>query len=330
MNDIPLPKVFNAYIDNNRVFITSPSTLCVYNENFSYQTYRFVSLIQDYIIKHNVKLTVNLKSLEYFTAAASLLLFAKITTCQMAVKDPSYIDIIFPVNKTVHKMMVECGLWGGIKQGGISKIRRLIDGNNQYLSGSENLLESYGKILPSTLISLVKQGVKFSNPNTVLFTKGIQEAILNVKYHAYDFSIPTDFYKETGEGRWWQCCWLDNAANQLIFIIYDDGKGITNSLRKFFKCKKVDISNKSDHELIEKAMKVGFTRTEHPERGKGSTDIINTACAFPNSHLIVMSGLGEYKHNSGGESSKKLPFEMEGTLVQWVLNYNEEVVNDNL
>ncbi|PHR83767.1 MAG: hypothetical protein COA59_10405 [Colwellia sp.] len=330
MNDIPLPKAFKAYIDNNRVFISSPATLCIYDKNHSYLTYQFVSLIQDYIIKYNVALTIDLISLKNFTAAASLLLFAKVTKCQMAVKDPSHVEVVFPVDKAVNKMMVDCGLWGGIKQGGISKIRRLIDSNNQYLSGSENILESYGKILPATLINLVTQGVKFSNPNTVLFTKGIQEAILNVKYHAYDFSIPTDFYKETGEGRWWQCCWLDKPSNQLIFIIYDDGKGITNSLRKFYHLKKVDVSDIYDHQLIEKAMEAGFTRTEDHERGKGSSDIIKTACVFPNSHLIVMSGKGLYRHDCNGVNSEELPFKMEGTLIQWVLNYNEEKNNDYL
>lgn len=330
MNDVPLPQAFNARIENNRVFIDAPFVLCIYDDKFSYQTYRFVSLIQEYILVSNASVTVDLSDLQHFSAAASLLLFAKISKCQMSVNDPSKLDIIFPKDKEVNKLMVGCGLWGSIKPGGIGKIRRLIDTNNQYLTGSKNILENYGKIIMATFLNLHSQGVKFSSPNAILFTKGIQEAVLNVKYHAYDFDPPKNIYEDIGDGRWWQCCWLDKTNRQLIFIIYDDGKGIVNTLRAYFASKKVDVRDKKDHYLIEQAMQTGVTSSGDPERGIGSVDIIKVTKVFPNSHLVVMSGLGHYKQNSEGVVSSELPFEMAGTLVQWVLDYDEETFDENL
>jgi len=339
---VPLPKAFDAKVKDGKVYVESPKVMCVYSAESAYMTYEFLSLIESYVFDYNVGVTISFENLEYFSAAASLLIFATVSKCQIGVKDHSKIEVLFPKNDAVLKLMASSGLKLALKQGGIAKVRKLIDSNNQYLSGSEVSIENYQKVLTATLLNLDKHGVNFSNTKSQIFVKGMQEAILNVKYHAYNDEFIRDFlltkqvkskfsfHEETGRGRWWQCCWHDVSNNKLIFIIYDDGEGIVNSIKRYYRNspEHSDKLNLPDSTLLGNAMKLGVSRTGIKERGKGSADIINTACTFPSSHLIVMSGLGHYRHDSAGINTTQLPFEIKGTLVQWVINYVEENQDD--
>lgn len=316
--DIPLPQAFGAKFENEKIFFKAPTELCIYNENYSYKTYKFVEYIEELIFKYKIGITIDFSDLEYFSAAASLLLFAKISKCQLCVNAPNDIDIIQPVEKNVRALFQRSGLWNAIKPGGVSKIRRLIDTDNQYLSGSNEAIENFDKVLASTIVNLAKQNVKFTKDNGIIFTRGITEAILNVHYHAYSSSSLANLFPQISNGRWWQCCWFDKDNQQFVFIIFDDGEGIPSGIKKAYQKKD------SDSELIKFAMTKGISKTLDPQRGKGSDDIIKTSCVFPNSHLLVFSGHGYYKHDDSGVSTKELPFKLNGTLTQWVLDYKAE------
>mgnify|MGYP001083307835 FL=1 len=320
-----LPRVFNATWDkeSQKICIESPDILCVYDETASYQTYQFVKYIEKVIFEYETNLKISFKKLKTMTAAASLLVFARITKCQLSISQPNSLEVELPEDKDVRRLFTESGLWNGIKSGGVSKVRRLIENNNQYMTGSNHDLEHFGKVISATLINLVQNNVKFNARSTHLFTRGIQEAILNVDYHAYNKTSLANRIETIGDSRWWQCSWYDGDNSQLVFIIYDDGVGIATTLKDQFEDKK-------DSEIIEEAMKVGTTRTRNPERGKGSNDILKATCTFPNSHLLVMSGSGDYKHDAEGVTTRELPFTLEGTLIQWVLDYSVESIDDNI
>ncbi|WP_147302309.1 hypothetical protein [Thalassotalea euphylliae] len=322
---VKLPRVFKAAYDqdNECITIESPETLCIYNPNESYQTYRFVKYIETVIFEYGTRIHISFRNLKKITAAASLLIFARVTKCQLCLNQPSDLEITLPESKEVKKTLVESGFWNGIKPGGASKVRKLIHTNNGYISGSNHDSEHYGKVISATLINLVQNGVNFSVPSIRILTRGIQEAILNIDYHAYDKKSLANQFDQLGDSRWWQCCWLDSGNNQLVFIIYDDGVGIPHTLQ-------AQYPELSSSQIIEEAMKVGITRTMNPERGKGSNDIIKATCTFPNSHLIVMSGNGYFKSDSEGVTTKELPFTLEGTLIQWVLDYSVEKIDDCL
>jgi hypothetical protein len=315
--DIKLPKAFKAELNNNRISIKSPEKLCIYEDQWSYITYQFLDYIHKVIFEYKISLTVDFSDLKNLSAAASLLVFARITKCQICIHEPSAIKVIPPEDKEARKMFTQSGLWAGVKSGGISKVRKLIDSNNQYMSGSNAPIENYSKVLVATILNLINQGVKFNTQAVHTFTRGVQEAILNVDYHAYDNAPLSKQFEELGDSRWWQCSWLDKINNQLVFIIYDDGTGIVNSLKEQFP-------TLSDSEVLEKAMTIGVTKTLEPSRGKGSGNIIKTSCEFPNSHLVIMSGVGYYLHDENGVTLKELPFNLHGTIVQWVLHYTEE------
>lgn len=316
-NNINLPLVFKAKLISDRVHISAPEAMCVYEDQYSYITYQFLEYIEKVIFIYKISLTIDFSEVKTLTAAASLLIFARITKCQMCVNKPTAIDIIQPLDKSMKKLFSASGLWAGIKPGGISKVRKLIDTNNPYMSGSSATIEDCPKVLMATLLCLAKQGVKFNADAMHIFTRGVQEAILNVDYHAYGETSLARSYTELGNSRWWQCSWLDKDNGQLVFIIFDDGDGIANTLKNIYP-------HLTDSQLIEKAMTFGVTRTKNPARGKGSENIIQTSCEFPNSHLVVLTGHGYYMHDERGIKLKDLPFEIEGTVIQWVLSYSDE------
>ena len=317
--DIPLPQTFKAEFDNGKVNIKTPLKLCIYEED-SFITYQFVNYIEELIFKYKIGIVIDFSQLEYISAAASLLLFAKISKCQLCINAPNDIDIVQPVKKEIRAIFQSSGLWSGIKPGGVSKIRKLLDTNNQYLSGSNEAIENFDKVLASTIVNLAKQNVKFTRDNGVIFTRGITEAILNVQYHAYSDKSLASMFPQISNGRWWQCCWLDHENQRFVFIIFDDGEGIPDGIRRAYN----DKGN--DSELIKRAMTKGVSKTLNPQRGKGSDDIIKTSCVFPNSHLLIISGNGHYKHDESGVSIKELPFKLDGTLTQWVLDYKADQI----
>jgi len=325
-NKIPLPQAFNTREESGRIVVSVPKNVCVYKDN-GYLTYQLIEYIEKVTLEYNKPITVDFSQVMNITAAASLLMFAVITKCQICIIEPDIINVVLPEDKGMKDLFVNSGLWNGIKPGGISKVRKLIEANNQYLSGSKEIVENVEKIMPSTLINLHNQKVKFTKDRTLIFTKGIGEAILNVGYHAYlgkKIETTLDKFSRLGKERWWQCCWHDQINNRLVFLIYDDGIGIASTLRSKFP--EID----EDHKLIKKAMTKGVSRSPKVSRGKGSHDIIQATCIFPNSHVIVMSGNGQYKHDESGVSSKELPFKLKGTLVQWVVDSNDESNHANL
>jgi hypothetical protein len=320
--DIPLPGVFGTSFDyeEKRIHVNSPPKLCVYNNESSYITYLFLGYIEEVIFKHKAAITINFENLTELTAAASLLIFAKITKCQICTKEPTGVAITLPIDKKLRQLFVDTGLWNGIKPGGIGKVRKLINQNNQYLSGSSAPIDDFSKVIAATMISLVEKQsiIDFDRAAISLFTRGVQEAVLNVKYHAYQNKPIASNYEEVFKGRWWQCCWLDHAKQQIVFIIYDDGVGIINALEE--QCEKDTPS----HEVIKHAMTLGVTSSPLASRGEGSRNIIEASCTIPHSNVVIMSGDGYYCHDESGVTSKELPFKLKGTLVQWVLNCTKE------
>lgn len=324
--EIPLPSAIGARKEHGRIVVSVPTNVCVYKDN-GYLTYLLIEYIEKITLDYNKPITVDFSQVTNLTAAASLLMFAVITKCQICRIDPDIINVVLPIDKNMRTLFIESGLWNGIKPGGISKVRKLIDANNQYLSGSKEIIENVEKIMPSTLINLHNQNVKFTKDRSILFTKGIGEAILNVGYHAYlgkKNENTLEKFSRLGKERWWQCCWHDQINNKLVFLIYDDGVGIATTLKEKFP----DIID--DHEMIKKAMTKGVSRSPKISRGKGSNDIIQATCIFPNSHVIIMSGNGQYMHDNTGVKSKELPFTLKGTLVQWVVDSNDENKHANL
>lgn len=318
--NVPLRSIFKARLNEGKqIHFESPNRLCIYDENFSYQTYIFVSYIEELVFEHKIGITIDLSNLEYISAAASLLLFAKVSKCQLCVKQPDSINIVQPRNKDMRALFQISGLWSAIKPGGTSKIERLIESNNLYLSGSNSAYENIQKVLNSTMVNLTEQNVELNKNNKMLFTRGISEAILNVCYHAYSDTALANQFPEISNGRWWQCCWL-NKKQQFVFIIFDDGDGIPNSIKKAFE----DRENETDDKLIEFAMTKGVSKTQSPERGLGSNDMIQTSCVFPNSHLLIFSGRGYYRYENSKVFTKEMPFELNGTLTEWVLDYKAE------
>ena len=137
--------------------------------------------------------------------------------------------------------------------------------------------------------------------------------MLNVLHHAYEGEI-----KESICNRWWQCSYYDDENKILIFIIYDNGKGIPLSIQEIVP------QSMDDGEKIEYVMKSGISRmTNDIKRGTGYDDILKLIDISDKSKLLVYSGKGIYYLDKAAKISKCGVHQqsVNGTLIEWQIPY---------
>lgn len=152
----------------------------------------------------------------------------------------------------------------------------------------------------------------------------LDEAIINGFEHAYIDTGSEPRFPYAGH-RWWATSCFDPVSSSLRFFVYDQGRGIPETLprqtdfwseiRKFLG----DLpGGTGDADLIEKAFEVGKTRTHLDERGKGLSKMREAIELAGDGYLRVMSGKGDV--TLGPEKTlKKVDHSTHigGTLVEW-------------
>ncbi|QYJ72427.1 hypothetical protein K0H59_05050 [Shewanella sp. FJAT-51649] len=315
LSDIPF--YFNpTYLADGRVQIESPQHLCVYLINQSSidtvkKTLNFFTIISNVCLVKGRELHIDFSKLQFFSAAASVLLFAEITRVQLVTNNHDVITFTLPESGPVLRLFRNSGLNKAISAGADRKLNSLFNDNNPYQSGKDP-----NKFLIPAIMHLNDQGLEWSRPQSRIISKGIQEAMLNVLHHAYE-NIPDN---KSGIGqRWWQLSLLDKEEKTVTFIIYDKGMSIPKSIAE-----KLPANISTDAEAIEFAFQKGVTRCiNEPTRGKGSEDIKDVTTVKDNSKLLVYSGNGMYYiDREGGETLKlTLPANINGTMIEWLIPY---------
>ena len=141
----------------------------------------------------------------------------------------------------------------------------------------------------------------------------INEAMLNVKYHAYP-NLPTR--------RWWLTCAI--LEDQLFIALCDRGVGIPNTLPRqawFEKLRGRTLTN-DDGQMIQAAME--YTRSAQDttrSRGLGTRDIQRLVLEQGAGHLTVVSGTGHYRLSGErrDETVTNLKADVGGTVIQWAV-----------
>lgn len=151
--------------------------------------------------------------------------------------------------------------------------------------------------------------------------RALSEAMANVIDHAY----PPDIEKVWIRGQWWMSGYKNTLTGELVFIFYDQGVGIPATIPV-----KWDSSFKalvgllgyvpSDSQLIEIATKLGESRTDEANRGKGLQDLKmiidqnDTVGA-----LEITSGRGGYIYRGKDRPSELMNYKnaLDGTLIIW-------------
>jgi hypothetical protein len=253
--------------------------------------------ITDAIFNHKVKVHLNLSECPNITASALVMLFAEISRAKMVFEDDDIITIDLPKEKPDH-------VWNEAVTLSYRNYSSLFDNDHTFQTMSEP-----NKAIASILKLLLNSGVELSRTETRVFTKGVNEAMLNVINHAYhDQDAPLD-----GIGRrWWQACWVAKNKDKqtLVYIIYDLGCGMLASLPK--------ENNESISDHITRVMSYGVSRTQEADRGKGTKNIEDATDIRDNSRMFIGTNSAVYIKTEGQSATAEptfLPFG--GTLIEW-------------
>ncbi|AIW12894.1 hypothetical protein IX91_01440 [Vibrio tubiashii ATCC 19109] len=287
---------------------TVSEELCVYYKQRDF-TLNFLSNISSALFKHNVKVHLDLTACPNISAAALVMLFAEVSRARMALEEDDVITIELP------KEFSDTS-WEEAITLHYRKYASLFDNDHTFQTVSEP-----NKAMASIMKLLFKSGVVLSKPDTRVFTKGVNEAMLNVINHAYSDQLEP----LGGIGRrWWQACWLQKKANgdeTLVYIIFDLGCGMLKSLP--------NQNNETPVQHITRAMKYGVTRTDEVDRGKGTKNMEEATIIRNNSLMFIGSNNAIYIKAEGQNSQaleSRLPFD--GTLVEWQICIHKEESND--
>lgn len=268
----------------------------------------------------NALVTIDLSEVIHITAAASVILFATVNTCQLMSGNPYKIKCIFPKNNLNiqgHTYIVKTGLAKALLAGSKDKLQDLLKSENFYQSGTNPI---------ELLIFTMKRfGQSFTEMQFELLSTGIGEAMLNVGHHAYKKQgskteidpIKQDIVESIGE-RWWQCAWFDDTKESWTFIICDFGLGVAQT----YKRELTTVGNNlSPEEALIEAFSEGNSRFIGSGRGNGSEDMKNSVQSSAKEELLIYSSGYKYIYTSNMSQGlvQPLGYYFHGTLVQWTV-----------
>lgn len=301
-------------VQKNRINVVAPPALCIYDEANYNSAVFFFDEFENEVFNNLNYVQLDFSETSEITAAAALILFAKITRCQcwappqLFSNPDQIIQITLPLEKRLRRRIIDSGLWAAIKPGGQRKLSKLWENqHNPYKTGSDPANEL------ADMIRLLRS--QFDNKLPRHIVAAIQEAYLNIAHHAYeDFKHEEAPLHEFMVGRWWQFAQKNPITNHMSVVIYDMGSGIPKSIN----------SNKlffgSDSNEIQKAMRTGVTRLNIQGRGMGFDNIkkpieLNSFAEY----LAVYSGKGKIFYRRGRVIDRvDHPHSIGGTLIEWV------------
>lgn len=275
--------------------------LCIYGENRSF-TLNLLRQISGCTIGEGLPVELDLSNCPDLTASALVLLFAEISRARLVKEFDGIVTVIFPNDKELYAVLDDVG-WIKAVNCSYKDQHTLMEDDEIFQTVSDP-----AKAMQSLVLRLENSGVELTSPEAKIFTRGVNEAVLNVLHHAYSH----EEYPLEGIGRrWWQACYKSQDENKMVYIICDFGQGILNSLPKSY-------DYETDQEHIARAMTIGVTSTEEPDRGKGSGDIIQAADIRDKSVVFVGSNNATY-----GKICKEQPdinrciIPFLGTIIEW-------------
>lgn len=314
----PGNKKSGSIVKKERIIIIAPPAICLYEATRFEKTVLFFDSFEQEVFNNLNYVEIDLSGTTQITAAAALILFAKVTRCQCWAPPSIFsnpdqiITIKLPKDKLTRSKILDSGLWAAIKPGGQRKLDRLwSDWTNPYKTGSDpakeitdviHQLQEQFDVLPRQIVA------------------AIQETYLNIAHHAYEeFKSGQTPLHDFMIGRWWQYARRNPITKKISIVIYDMGSGIPKTIKtgRFF--------SETDSEEIQRAMKSGVTRFKIQGRGMGFDNIkkpieVNSFAEY----LVVYSGRGQVTYRRGQVIDKvNHAYNVGGTLIEWVFGDTE-------
>lgn len=290
----------------------APENICIYRGEFLPDTMQFFHELDMYHSDYE-PITVDFSKCKSISAAAAVIIFAKITRCQLTADHVGQrlghqgIKIVLPVAKDVRSFYRESGFYDAIKPGGKNKLERLWNDIHNPFKTSNNTEADLSALLKHLKSRLGKVPDKLMS--------ALSEAYLNIDHHAYNTDVIDDL-----QGRWWQYTSGIKADGTFSIVLYDMGVGIPYSIRPKYLAQGHRYSH-MDNVVIEYAMVRGNTRYGvNQGRGNGFSNIkkpmdINQDAKY----LLVASGKGsvKYKDQKIVSSEMVTDYSYGGTLIEW-------------
>ncbi|MCD9569493.1 hypothetical protein [Pseudomonas protegens] len=292
--------------------IEAPERICLYARDDYSETLRFFDEFDRAVLVDNQYVELDFSETVHVTAAAALVLFAKVTRCQCCLPSGVFrfpsevITVRLPTDKAMRDLFVNTGLWAALRPGGIKKLERLWgDWANPFKTGNDASSE-----LPDIIQHLMQQ----FDPMPLKIVSALQESYLNIAHHAYElFKSKGDVMHPFMEGRWWQYARRNEKTKKINIVIYDMGNGIPASISDGNQMIR-------DCDSIKYAMMSGVTRLNIQGRGMGFNNIkrpieVNADAEY----LVVYSARGQVIYRQGDVVTElNHGRHVGGTLIEWV------------
>lgn len=162
-------------------------------------------------------------------------------------------------------------------------------------------------------------------PNSKQLFAAVTEAMTNVSHHAYDLKERRLTLK-----RWWLSASFNVATREIVILIYDQGRGIPKTVRRYWRdyLRKIAPGSMSDDaKLIREAHGLRRSASRQEHRGLGLERDVRKYIEELNCRGIycINSLKGQYTVETGAGRDKTVNFErsLNGTLIEWRVMLNE-------
>lgn len=299
-------------VKNKKKVILVPTCLDYYDHGNYNLTNKFFKKIKESILLKQ-KVHLNFERTEKITASAMISFISEISLlCDMNPTE-KYISFSHPKNEKIESILKQVGFYELLNK--VKRETKEYDDVSywNYSSG----VNTDSKKLADNMDDIEK---KLSEVAQRKLYKGFTEAMANCVEHAYyDTNEPT---------RWWAFSGIKD--NKLIVVICDKGIGIPKSLPLTRTEELIDnvknllgLSKLNDSALIKIAARMGRTRTEKGNRGKGLKDIKSIIDILNEGSLTIHSNFGYYayyrKNGQLNDKKREQKTSVNGTIIEWAI-----------
>lgn len=303
--------------------LTPPEMLCITDSTYREDSLCYIRDIIDSLHTKRLAVHIDLSQIKYASAAASVLLFAVLNRAYFVIGQRLRVRFTFPKKETNpqgHRCIVRTGLARALVANTHEKLDALVQ-QERYFQSSVT-----PELALSTTMTMLQKAAVLDETQATLLMMGMNEAMLNVRNHAYEHDFYTKGVELMGGKRWWQCAWFDPEQDRVVFIICDLGMGIAQS----YQGEEIDSVAQFilEQNLVSEALTSGRSRFREPNRGNGSEDIKRPIALGTTKYekLMVFSGGSLYEMDSDlSETRARIDIlrpRIPCTIILWALTPN--------
>ncbi|SFJ86834.1 hypothetical protein SAMN05518863_103159 [Candidatus Pantoea symbiotica] len=310
--------------------IYAPVCIDYYNEvNFN-KTNNFILKVKRAVLNKKKRVSINFDNTKQITASAMISFLAEVDTLlSTSTLGKNCITFTHPKSDKVESVLKQIGFYDLLKK----NKRETKDYDDvaywNYASGVNSDTEHASGAMREI-------EVKISHRAQRKLIKGFIEAMANCVEHAYH-DMPDAKQEMT---KWWAFAGV--KENKLVVVICDKGIGIPCSLpltraegviEKFKNA--LQLKRLNDSAMIKIASRMGRTRTQQGNRGKGLKDIRSIIDTMNEGHLTIYSNKGYYRYFRNNSKlddyMKEQKTSVCGTIIEWAIPLDasvHEVINE--